>query len=85
MAERRSPRRINRAIELLAQDQPLYYIGDHTGHTLTYAQGLEDAHTWADYINVGMEHGAFNMAGLDEYLRGLVDGGPTAAAIARPP
>jgi 4-hydroxy-2-oxoheptanedioate aldolase len=76
--------RINRAIELLAQKQPLYYIGDHTGHTLTYAQGLKDAHTWADYINVGMEHGAFNMAGLDEYLRGLVDGGPTPSGHRTP-
>jgi 4-hydroxy-2-oxoheptanedioate aldolase len=52
-------------------------MGGHTGHTLTYQQGLVDTGTWADYINVGMEHGAFNMAGLDEYLRGLVDGGPT--------
>lgn len=69
--------RINRAIELLSQDQPIYYIGGHTGHVLTYEQGVEDAGTWADYINVGMEHGAFNMAGLDAYMRGLVDGGPT--------
>lgn len=76
--------RINRAIELLAQDQPLYYMGGHTGHTLTYAQGLEDARTWADYINVGMEHGAFNMAGLDEYMRGLVNGGPTPSGHRTP-
>ncbi|MCB0086021.1 MAG: hypothetical protein KDE47_34010, partial [Caldilineaceae bacterium] len=69
--------RFNRAIELLAQGQPIYYVGGHTGHVLTYEQGLQDAHTWADYINVGMEHGALNMAGLDEYMRGLVDGGPT--------
>ena len=69
--------RVSRAIELLSQDQPIYYMGGHTGHVLTYDQGKEDAKTWADYINVGMEHGAFNMAGLDEYLRGLVDGGPT--------
>jgi len=69
--------RINRAIELLAQDQPIYYMGGHTGHILTYEQGKEDAHTWADYINIGMEHGAFNMAGLDDYMRGLIDGGPT--------
>ena len=84
MTAQHVPQRINRAIELLAQDQPLYYVGDHTGHTLTYAQGLEDAHTWADYINIGMEHGAFNMAGLDDYLRGLVDGGPTASGHRMP-
>ena len=69
--------RINRAIELLEQGQAIYYVGQHTGHVLTYAQGREDARTWADYINVGMEHGAFDMPGLAEYMRGLVDGGPT--------
>ena len=69
--------RINRAVELLSQDQPIYYTGAHTGHVLTAEQGEKDAATWADYINVGMEHGAFNLAGLDEYMRGLVAGGPT--------
>ena len=78
------PERINRAVELLAQDQPIYYTGAHTGHTLTYEQGKQDASTWADYINVGMEHGAFNMAGLDEYLRGLIDGGPTRSGHRTP-
>jgi len=77
-------KRINRAIELLEQDQPIYYTGGHTGHTLTHAQGVEDAGTWADYINVGMEHGAFNMAGLDDYLRGLIDGGPTRSGHRTP-
>ena len=83
--------RINRAIELLEQDQAIYYVGQHTGHVLSYAQGREDAHTWADYINVGMEHGSFDMPGLADYLRGLVDGGPTRsghrtpAVIVEPP
>ena len=70
-------KRTNRAIELLEQDQAVYYVGQHSGHVLTHAQGREDASTWADYINVGMEHGSFDMAGLAEYMRGLVDGGPT--------
>lgn len=78
-------KRINRAIELLEQGQPIYYTGGHTGHVLTYEQGLADAGTWADYINVGMEHGAFNMTGLDEYMRGLVDGGPTRSRHRTPP
>jgi 2-keto-3-deoxy-L-rhamnonate aldolase RhmA len=69
--------RINRAIELLESGQPIYYAGGHTGHMLTHAQGQQDAKIWADYINVGMEHGAFDMAGLDDYLRGLMAGGPT--------
>ena len=77
-------KRINRAIELLEQDQPIYYAGGHTGHVLTHEQGLMDAHTWADYINVGMEHGAFDMTGLDHYMQGLIDGGPTASGHRTP-
>jgi 4-hydroxy-2-oxoheptanedioate aldolase len=75
---------INRAIELLHQDQAIYYTGGHSGHVLTYPQGREDAQVWADYINVGMEHGAFDMAGLAEYMRGLVGGGPTRSGHRTP-
>ena len=57
------PNRINRAIELLEQDQPIYYTGGHTGANLSYEDGKEMAGTWADYINVGMEHGSFDMPG----------------------
>ena len=76
--------RINRAIERLQQDQAIYYDGPHSGHVLTYEQGLHDAGTWADYINVGMEHGAFDMTGLADYMRGLVDGGPTRSGHRTP-
>jgi 4-hydroxy-2-oxoheptanedioate aldolase len=79
-----SEKKINRAIELLGQDQAIYYSGHHTGHVLTYQQGREDAAIWSDYINVGMEHGSFDMAGLAEYLRGLVDGGPTRSGHRTP-
>jgi 4-hydroxy-2-oxoheptanedioate aldolase len=77
-------KRINRAIELLAQDQAIYYVGGHTGHPLTRDRGRQDAHIWADYINVGMEHGSFDMAGLAEYIRGLVEGGPTRSCHETP-
>ena len=77
-------KRINKAIELLEQNQTIYYDGGHTGHVLTYEQGLKDAHIWADYINVGMEHGSFDMAGLDQYIRGLIDGGPTKSGHRTP-
>ena len=77
-------KRINRAIELLEQDQTVYYDGGHTGHVLTYEQGLKDAHIWADYINVGMEHGSFDMAGLDQYIQGLIDSGPTKSGHRTP-
>ncbi len=77
-------KRINRAIELLALDQAIYYAGGHSGHVLTGAQGREDAHTWADYINVGMEHGAFDMAGLALYMAGLAEAGPTRSGHPTP-
>ncbi len=76
--------RINRAIELLSRDEAIYYTGAHTGHVLTRAQGEADAGTWADYINVGMEHGAFDMTGLDAYMRGLADAGPTRSGHRTP-
>jgi len=78
------PARINRAIEMLLRDQAIYYVGPHSGHMLTYAQGKQDAGTWADYINVGMEHGCFDMTGLADYLRGLVEGGPTESGHRSP-
>ena len=76
--------RINRALELLARDQAIYYVGGHSGHLLTEAQGREDAQTWADYINVGMEHGSFDMAGLAEYMKGLAAGGPARSGHRTP-
>lgn len=78
------PPRINRAIELLAQDQAIYYDGPHSGHVLTRAQGAVEAATWADYMNVGMEHGAFDMSGLAEYMAGMVEAGPTRSGHRTP-
>ena len=76
--------RVNRAIELLDQGQPIYYSGAHTGHVLTRDQGIKDAAIWSDYINVGMEHGSFDMGGLESYMQGMAEGGPTASGTARP-
>ena len=67
-------KRINRCIELLEQGQPIYYTGTHE---LSYESGKTMAKTWADFIAVDMEHGAWDMPGLSEFMRGLVDGGPT--------
>jgi 4-hydroxy-2-oxoheptanedioate aldolase len=77
-------KRINRCVELLEQDQAIYYDGPHSGHVLTKAQGRIDAMTWADYMNVGMEHGAFDMAGLADYMRGMVEAGPTRSGHRTP-
>ena len=57
--------------------------GQHTP-VLTYEQGQTDAGHWADYINVGFEHGSFNVAGLDDYLHGMVDAGPTRSGHRTP-
>ena len=76
--------RISKAIELLSVDQPIYYVGAHSGHVLTFEQGKKDAQTWADYINIDMEHGCFDMTGLDTYIRGLIEGGPTKSGHRTP-
>ena len=76
--------RINKAIELLDQDQPIYYVGGHTGAELSYESGQSLAKTYADYINVGMEHGVFDMVGLDQFMRGLVENGPTNSGHSTP-
>ena len=52
------PERINRAIELLEQGQPIYYVGTSE---VTYDAGRVMAGTWADYINVSMEHGTLDL------------------------
>ena len=67
------PKRINRAIELLEAGQPIYYTGGRGG----YDEGKMMAATKADYINYEMEHGAFDMKELRDFMRGLVDAGPT--------
>jgi 4-hydroxy-2-oxoheptanedioate aldolase len=76
--------RINRCIELLREGQAIYYDGPHSGHVLTHAQGIRDAGTWADYINVGMEHGCFDMTGLADYMRGMADAGTTRSGHRTP-
>jgi 4-hydroxy-2-oxoheptanedioate aldolase len=73
--------RINRAIELLEQDQPVYYTGVPT---LSYEAGRAAAESWADILMVDLEHGPFDMTGLDAFMQGLVDGGPTRSGHRTP-
>ena len=74
--------RINRAIELLEAGQPIYYTGVHGG--LTYENGTAHRDTWADYLMVEFEHGAFNPVGLGEFMRGLADAGETRSGHRTP-
>ncbi len=77
LAQTPKPKRINRAIELLEQGQPIYYTGSHSGTTGTFEQGKLDAQTWADYISYDMEAAPYDVAGLNAYMQGLAAGGPT--------
>src|SRR6201987_1507608 len=78
------PKRINPAIELLEQGQPIYYTGSHSGTEGSFEQGKKDAQTYADYISYDMEHAPFDVKGLSEYMKGLVAGGPTKSGHRTP-
>jgi len=73
--------RVNKAIELLEQGQPIYYTGIRE---VSFEEGVKAAQTWADYINVEMEHGIFDISALDAFMRGLVEGGPTKSGHRTP-
>jgi 4-hydroxy-2-oxoheptanedioate aldolase len=78
--EESKPKRINKAIEILDQGQPVYYTGGRGG----YDEGKKMAQTYADYINYEMEHGALDFTALRNFMRGLVDGGPTKSGHKTP-
>lgn len=73
--------RVNRAIEQLEQGQPIYYTA---AGEMTYENGLQAVDTWADYLMVEMEHYPFDLTGLTQFMRGLVDGGPTRSGHRTP-
>src|SRR5260221_1267865 len=73
--------RTNKAVDMLAQGQPIYYTG---AEGRSYEGGRAAANTWADYITYEMEHGAYDVSGLHEFMRGLADGGPTASGHRTP-
>lgn len=74
------PKRINKAIELLADGQPIYYSGGRG----SYEEGKKAAQTHADYLNYEMEHGALDFTALRGFMQGLVDGGPTKSGHRTP-
>ena len=75
------PTRITKAIELLENDQPIYYTQVNGGG---YDEGKAMAQTWADYITYNMEHSPFNTSELRAFMQGLVDGGPTKSGHRTP-
>ena len=74
------PERINKSIELLKQGQPIYYIEAYGG----YDEGKKLAQTWADFIYFNMEHQPLDFGLLKEFMKGLVDGGPTPSGHRTP-
>ena len=76
--------RINKAIELLEQGQPVFHEFVEAAHAGDYDHGRALAQTWADYIAYDMEHSAFDPRGLMQFMRGLVDGGPARSGHRTP-
>lgn len=74
------PRRINKCIELLEQGQPIYYAETYGG----YEEGKKLAQTWADFIYFNMEHQPLDFGLLKEFMKGLVDAGPTPSGHRTP-
>ena len=75
-----TPKRINKAIELLEQGQPIYYTGGQGG----FEEGVKAAQTWADYITYDMEHSPYDISKLFDFMRGVVKGGPTRSGHRTP-
>lgn len=73
--------RVNKAIELFEAGQPIFNVG---ASGRGYEAGKKMADTWADSITYDMEHGAFDINGLREFMQGLVDGGPTSSGHRTP-
>jgi 4-hydroxy-2-oxoheptanedioate aldolase len=69
--------RVNRALELLAAGQPIYYEHLDAPARSGYEAGRLAAGTWADYLSYDTEHAPFDPGLLREFMRGLVEAGPT--------
>ena len=78
----RTGKRVNRVIDLWLKGQPVYYSQTSGGG---YEKGKEMAATKADYITYEMEHGPLDFMELREFMRGLVDAGPTRTGHKTPP
>ena len=74
------PKRVNKAIELLESGQPVYYDYGRGG----YEEGKMAAKTWGDLLMYDMEGAALDFAALRGFMKGLVDGGPTASGHRTP-
>ena len=76
--------RVNKAIELLDQRQPIYFEFVEGANAGEYEGGRAMARTWADYIAYDIEHSPLDVRALMEFMRGLADGGPTKSGHRTP-
>lgn len=76
------PKRLNKAIELLADGQPIYNASAQGGDG--YEAGLRLASTNNDFIIYEMEHGTFDVGALRQFMVGLAAGGPTKSGHRTP-
>jgi 4-hydroxy-2-oxoheptanedioate aldolase len=70
----RTGKHVNRIIDMWLKNQPVYYSQISGGG---YEDGKKMAATKADYITYEMEHGPLDFKELREFMRGLLDAGPT--------
>jgi 4-hydroxy-2-oxoheptanedioate aldolase len=73
--------RINRVVELLAQGQPVYTASVAEA---SFESGRAAAASWADYLTIDLEHQPFEPAALRQFMRGLVEAGPTRSGHRTP-
>src|SRR6266446_1634616 len=76
------PKRLNKAIELMADGQPIYNASAQGGDG--YEAGLRLARTYNDFIIYEMEHGTFDLEALRSFMVGLAAGGPTRSGHRTP-
>jgi 4-hydroxy-2-oxoheptanedioate aldolase len=77
----RTGKHVNRVIDMWLKNQPVYYAQISGGG---YEQGKSLAATKADYITYEMEHGPLDFKELREFMRGLVEAGPTRSGHKTP-
>jgi len=70
----RTGKHVNRIIDMWLKGQPVYYAQISGGG---YEEGKRLAGTKADYITYEMEHGPLDFKELREFMRALVEAGPT--------
>jgi len=70
----RTGKHVNRVIDMWLKNQPVYYAQISGGG---YEEGKKMAATKADYITYEMEHGPLDFKELREFMRALVEAGPT--------